>query len=119
MNRMIKYQNPVSTLVNEVFDNFWSPFGNFKGSYVQESIDRDDQGYTVRLALAGVPHNELNVEYQDGILKVLRGENYLRSYRLPEAVDVDNISAETKDGILSIRVPAKAPPIIKIEVKKG
>lgn len=122
MNRLVKYENPVSA-----FMKLWDPFGSFMtgpgyqhpSGYLQESISKDADGYTIQLVVPGIPKDDLVVEFKGDILQINRKEEYLRSYRLPQDADSGSISAELSNGILSLRVPIKKAPVIKIEVKQG
>jgi HSP20 family protein len=45
---------------------------------------------------------------------------FSRSFSLPENIDAKGIRAETKDGVLRVRIPktqAEAPQAVSIEVK--
>lgn len=43
--------------------------------------------------------------------------NYERTFRLGEGVDVDNLAATLKDGVLTLRIPKAEPERRKIAVK--
>jgi HSP20 family protein len=95
-------------------------------------ISETDQEYLIRAALPAVKKEDVEVTYEDGTL-TLSGErrkeegetgekfhrvesfygNFSRSFELPDAIDADAISAEVKDGVLTVHVPKT-----KVEVKK-
>jgi HSP20 family protein len=98
------------------------------------SVDVSETGqeYLIRAALPAVKKEDVKVTYEDGMLtlsgerrqkeeqkdvKYHRVENYYgkfsRSFALPDAIDADAISAESKDGVLTIHVPKS-----KSEAKK-
>lgn len=123
MNRLVKYENPVSTFVklweNSPFGwNPWNP-GVQHSSYLQENISKTADGYTIQLLVPGIPKEDLNVEFQGDTLRIDRKGDYLRSYRLPQDANSEGISAELRDGILTLQVPLNKPPAVKIEVRQG
>jgi HSP20 family protein len=102
-------------------------------------IEKKD-AYLVALELPGVEPSAVDVSFEQSFLTV-RGEKtheldavndadvrvhagervsgkFLRSIRMPESVDADNISAETRNGVLYLTVP-KAPTARarKIQIK--
>jgi len=96
------------------------PFNSWqKENYSQrEFVNYDSQnGYTVELVVPGISKEQLNVELRGDILQISRETTPLRSYKLPKEVDPEKISAELQNGILTLKVPIRATPVIKIEVK--
>jgi HSP20 family protein len=102
-------------------------------------ISETDEEYLLRAALPAVKKEDVQITVQDGML-VLSGErqqmqeqknekfhkvesfygSFERSFTLPEAVDEAKISAESKDGVLTIHVPKtqaenKKPTTIKVQ----
>jgi len=86
-------------------------------------IHESEQEYRVRVDLPGVQKDDLSVEVEKGNL-VLRAQReatedsltpirverrqsvtYVRSFSLGDDVDADNISAELKDGVLTVSLP--------------
>jgi len=85
-------------------------------------IDADDQ-YVLEVDLPGVDPKGVEVELEQGLL-LIKGEKeashgdeatytlrerragkFERSFRVPEAVDADGITAKFDKGVLEIRVP--------------
>jgi HSP20 family protein len=116
--------------MNEYPDIGWSP---------SVDISETEKEYLIRATLPAVKKEDLNVTYDDGLL-TLSGErrkaddqvgekfhrvesfygNFLRSFELPDAIEVEAISAEAKDGVLTVRVPktkAEAKKLAAIKVQ--
>jgi HSP20 family protein len=97
--------------------------------------------YEINVELPGVSSDDVTVELHDNVLAV-KGEkrfereetgktyyfserrfgSFHRSFRLPEDVDPEKVSADFKDGVLAIKIAkrqagAQAPR--KIQVRKG
>jgi HSP20 family protein len=88
-----------------------------------DMFDKDDK-VVIKAELPGLERKDINVEVNNGVL-TLRGdrkfnnevkeENYyrremsygkfIRSFTLPAEVDADKISAEFKNGLLTVEVP--------------
>lgn len=123
----------------KMFNYFPNSFGRpllETGEYFDwaPSVDVSETGqeYLIRAALPAVKKEDVKVTYEDGMLtlsgerrqkeeqkdvKYHRLENYYgkfsRSFALPDAIDADAISAESKDGVLAIHLPKS-----KSEAKK-
>ena len=102
------------------------PYGNT--AYPKVNVYEYDDKVGIVAEIPGLDKKQLNVEVEDGILtisgdkhsafesegaKVLRKElkesSFKRQFELGELLDGDNISANFKDGILSISVPKTEP----------
>ena len=87
--------------------------------------------------IPGLDKKDLNIEVEEGVLtvsgdkshgfdegkaKVLRRElkhsSFKRQFTLGEMLDGDNISANFKDGILSIEIPKIEPALPKKNIVK-
>lgn len=102
-----------------------------KHSEPQVDISETETQYVVSLAAPGLAKKDLNVEVLDDGLSVsyekkeednsiFIKKSFSRKWQLPEGVDPDSVSAEFKNGILTVAVnkPAIAEPshrIIKIK----
>jgi HSP20 family protein len=103
-------------------------------------IAEDDTAFHIKADLPDVNKEDVKVSFDQGMLtisgerKFERVENdkkkyhriersyghYSRSFRLPETVAVDQLTAEFKDGVLSINLPKREdqkPRQIEIKVK--
>ena len=99
------------------------------------------EAYDVTMELPGVKADDIHVSVQDGSLTIKgekrfereeKGRTYFfsereygafqRSFRLPAHTEPDAITANFKDGVLTVKVPKAGPPpdrSKKIEVKAG
>ncbi|MEE4360061.1 MAG: Hsp20/alpha crystallin family protein [Pseudomonadales bacterium] len=101
-------------------------------------IREDDAAYVIEIELAAVDPKAVSIELKDGVLSV-RGERarpefdegvrrhrserrfgrFARAFQLPEDADPESIQAESRFGVLTIRVHKRAetqPRSIDIEV---
>jgi HSP20 family protein len=102
-------------------------------------VFEDGDGVTLKVELPEVDASEVDLHVEDNTL-TLRGERkfeqntttengyqrleraygaFQRSFALPPTIDAEHISAESKDGILRIRLPKRAetkPRQIKVQV---
>lgn len=117
---------------DNLFDDFWRPLRAGRGGPVASGafapaldVTETDNEYRVRADLPGVKKDDLDISIQDGVLtinaetryedekkgngRVIRQERrygkFVRSMRLGDAVDVDKVKAEYKDGVLSLVLP--------------
>ncbi len=116
---LIRYNRPVSgprrSPTAQAVGSAWSP---------AVDISTADSEYILRLDVPGVDGSDVEVKLEDHVLSVsgdrkaagngaeegfsLRERRFgvfSRSFRLPEAVDPDNITARYDKGVLEIRVP--------------
>lgn len=107
----------------------WSPTAD---------ISETDREYIVRAELPGVARKDVKVTVEDGVL-TLSGErqyqkedkserfhrierfqgSFARSFSLPDCADAAAISAESKDGTLTVHIPkteAAKPKAIDVKV---
>lgn len=113
----------------------------FKNDFIPTVNTREGEfAYHVDVDLPGVKKEDINIQVEDDKL-IISGErrhkeeikeedyykvessfgSFSRSFTLPEEVDVENIHAETKDGVLEVVLPKlenhKVDKVKKIEVK--
>jgi len=99
----------------------------------------NEESYILRADLPGVDPEQVDIEVEAGVLRItgerdnVREEGdqnfqryerhsgkFSRRFTLPDAVDVDKISAKTVNGVLEIIIPKQpklAPKKIKIKTK--
>ena len=110
----------------------------FQGTaYPKVNVYEYDTKIGVIAEIPGLDKKDLNVEVEEGVLtvsgekshgfdegkaKVLRRElkhsSFKRQFTLGEQLDGDNISANFKDGILSIEIPKVEPALPKKNIVK-
>ncbi len=128
----------------DIFERF---FGGFALPELKAEVDFDpkfdiketEEGFEVLADVPGLKPEEIEVTLQDGVLTI-QGEKksereekqekyhlversygrFYRSFRLPEDIDCEKLSATQKDGVLKITLPRgpEAKPK-EIEVKAG
>lgn len=108
----------------------WSPVAD---------ISETDQEYLIKAELPEVKKEDVKITLDNGVITIagerrqeqeqkeaneIRVESFYgtfsRSFALPENIDARAIQAETKDGVLKVRIPKtkiEAPRKIAIEVK--
>ena len=98
----------------------------------------DDKAYHIEVDLPGVKKEDISVDISEGVLTIsgermfkqeIKDKDYYkiessfgkseRSFRLPEDIDVENIKAESKDGVLEVELPKvkKEDKKKRIEIK--
>ena len=107
---------PMSTL-SDWSDLKWTPSANF--------FEKDGK-YIIQAEIPGVDKNDVSVSVEDGLIiitgkkemvKEEKEANYYvkessygqfsRAFRVPSEVDEDNVSAEFKNGVLTVELPKK------------
>jgi len=104
---------PINSLFNRYF---MSDF--FESSYKTYTKEKDDS-FIIEVALPGMKKEDIKINTKDRVLTIsaeqdsessARQVSYNQSFRLPETLDTENISATYEQGILSIKLPKKAKP---------
>jgi len=129
-----------------LWPSFYEPFrhlGTRMAEWLSPASDAkgSDGAYTITMELPGVAEKDIDISVHDGVVTV-RGEktaereekgdtwffaerqygSFSRTFRLPSDADGDNISADLKDGVLTLAVPKaapRAPEAKKIQISKG
>ena len=121
---LIKRQNPVFTsLIDDLLLNQdWNQNSNIPAANIIEADDHFD----IQLAVPGKKKNDFKIELEEGILtissKIERNSteednsftrkefgysSFKRLFNIPETVSTDRISANYKEGILTVSLPKK------------
>lgn len=119
---------------DNLFDDFWRPSNARRSSGIVNGafapavdVTETEREYRVRADLPGVKKEDLNISIQEGILtinaetryekqdedqdngRVIRQERrygkFVRSMRLGDVVDVDQVKAQYQDGVLNLVLP--------------
>lgn len=129
--KLIRYaypQSQASSAFNRLFDlgapaieRFGSIFDDFLGSEVglqKPAVDlyEDDHNYYARFELPGVSKDTVDLELENSVLTIrsqketkteeeVTSISFERSISVPDGVELDKVSAEMKDGILTVTMP--------------
>jgi len=120
-------KNPygLDTFFNDFFEGETFPQKRMKGgSLPAANIRETDTSFHIELAARGMKKDDFKIELSEDLLSIRtekksqseetegkytkREFNYtsfVRSFRLPEEVDVEKIVAEYEDGVLSLEIP--------------
>lgn len=130
-------------LFDRVFDNALASFGrgfsDFSGFSPSLDVRETDKAYEIIVELPGLDEKEIDVSVEDDVLTIKgekkvenedKGDKYhvversygsfSRSLRLPADVEVENLKANYKKGILTLDLPKSEKAqkqVKKIEVK--
>lgn len=125
--------------MNKVFDETFSQTANANYGEWLPPVDiyETDEEITILAELAGMKESDMDLEVTEGVL-TLKGnkpypidkesDNYFRlersygkfsrSFAIPTTVDLNNIKANLKDGLLKVTLVKKSevqPRVIKVE----
>lgn len=111
-------------LFEDTFDNAFNDLFQIPTGWGIESKKNEDGSLAVSIDVPGIKESDLSIEIDKNIL-IVRGERKTatstyklnKSISIPEGYDTDQITAELKDGVLSINIIGKPLPPAK-EVKK-
>lgn len=136
----VGYQPLVRSPFNAISD--WTPqaaFGASNRSTIGVDAFYDDDNFVVNASVPGVEPDQVNVTFDDGILKIeaRREANhsekrsdyviqergwglFYRSLRLPDGIDIDGAQATVENGVLTVTIPrSETSRAKKLEVKSG
>jgi len=127
--------------INSFLDNFMGRKTEIGRTDFEPFVNtrEGEHAYHVELDLPGMKKEDINVDIKDNIITIsgerktkeeLKEEDYYkiessygkfeRSFSLPENVDIENIHAESEDGVLEVIIPKlekKTDKPKKIEIK--
>ena len=115
----------------DLFDDLLAPEFYLRGRSISPqvslpkiNIKEGDNAYVLEVAAPGIAKEDFNIQLEDGLLTVssqkkeekeeenkkyykreFSHQTFKRSFRLPENVDAENITANYVDGVLSVQVP--------------
>lgn len=131
------FWNPIRSLqsyprtVSPLFDEMFRPsrsepeVSGISRSHPKTDVYETSEGFVIRMEAPGLQKGDIQIKYEDGRLTItgrmpsiqkegvryhiketLSGE-FTRSFNLPDTVSSDNISAEVKDGVLTVKIPKR------------
>lgn len=136
----------MSMLISNPFKELEGFFDHFKHMQSAKGISdwaprvditENKDAYAIRAELPGVAKQDVNVTLDNGVLTI-KGEKhfekevnegkthrvecsygqFVRSFSLPDTVDIDRVEASFKDGVLSLSIPKAAEAkTTRIEIK--
>lgn len=127
---MLTRWDPFSEM-NRLHNELFGPSSAAKVRDFQPAVDirEDDDAFRVFAELAGLKADDVDIDIEKNVL-TLSGEKkfsseseqkglrrversygrFARSFALPDTVDADSISAEMRDGILTLTLPKRPAP---------
>ncbi len=134
MMPMMRTNNWIPTVFNDLFDNDFMPRANYTAPAI--NVRESEKGYTVELAAPGMKKEDFNVHINDEgnlIIKMeqkqekkeedkntryLRREfnysKYEQTLILPDDVVKDQISARVEHGVLTVELPKQVEEKVKV-----
>ena len=120
-------------LMHKQFPNFQEEVGvSFnKGSYPKVNVYEYDDKIGIIAEIPGLDKKNVSVEVEDNVLTIsgdkhgfeddgakcitreLKHSSFKRSFNLGDHLDGDDVSANFKDGMLSVSIPKKEPTLPK------
>ena len=117
--------NDMDKMISNVFENDWNfPVRSKTNWSPPVDVKETDDSFTLTTDIPGLTKKEVNVNVSDGIVSISgerkfenekESDNYhyrerqygsfLRTFNLPETVNEEKITANFKNGILSIELP--------------
>ena len=113
-------------LGGDVFQGFDNWSGGLRGFAPTFEVRETKDAYVFKADLPGLAEKDVEIQMTGNVLTVSgerkqetvqEGERYFalergygqfsRSFSLPEGTDAENVTAEMKDGVLTLRVPKK------------
>lgn len=129
---LIKRSNLFEDFVNDFF-GYNKPM-RVPSIYARESdlgavnVKENEKNYSMDVFVPGFQKQDINIELENDIIKISanieeKNEDYnrkefsrksfVRSFTIPEDADMENVSADLKDGILNITINKKSEQDIK------
>ncbi|MCK9204264.1 MAG: Hsp20/alpha crystallin family protein [Bacteroidales bacterium] len=125
---LVKWQhrNPLSDMVNNLFDNDLGDFFGKRFSDPAANILENTDSFELDIAAPGMKKDDFRINLDNNILTISsemedekreEGKNYSRkefyygsfsrSFTLPKIIDLEKIKADYENGILKITLPKK------------
>ena len=145
MSNLTKFNssNPLESILKNFYDFGIKSFSTPDFAFLDETsnVYETDQEYVIEYSKAGIPQDKWNIEVKDSYL-LIEAENsseqeeeeedkkyykytsnYMKinnKFKIPNNVDIQNIAASYKDGLVKIQLPKKEiteESSTKIEIK--
>jgi len=135
---LVVSQDRFNRIFNDTLSRFFEDDSSTRTWSPAVDIYETDQNVVLKAELPGVDPKDVEARVEDGTL-YLKGQrkfqnevkedhyhriersygSFVRSFALPRSVDADEVSAEYKDGVLTLTLPKREeakPKTIKIQV---
>ncbi len=128
------------SFVDEFFNtDFWPSFLDVNTRYTVPAVNilEEDNEYRIEVIAPGIDKKDVKINLEDDVLTIsseMKQENeekdkhymrrefnytaFSRSFVVPEEVDAEKISAEHKNGILTLHLPKKEEVVKKTQKRE-
>ncbi len=128
------------SFVDEFFNtDFWPSFLDVNTRYTVPAVNimEEDNEYRIEVSAPGIDKKDVKINLEDDVLTISserkeeneeKNKNYVRrefnytafsrSFVVPEEVEADKISAEHKNGILTLHLPKKEEVVKKTQKRE-
>lgn len=113
------YSTSFSRMVDDIFS---LPYAKLDASYAYDSIKSDKESTKITVVVPGSSKDDLELNVNDSYLTLsskFEDRKINRSWKLSDYADTKCISAECKNGLLTITIPLKnkSDKLKKIDIK--
>ena len=113
-----------------MFDEVWTDFHSAKPSGPSLQVHAFDNAWRLEIALAGIDPRDVNVEVAGNVVTIRAQRHseyendqpirYQQSFRVPQFLDINRITASHRHGLLVLTVPLKEsvkPRRVDVEIE--
>ena len=131
------FERDINKFVEDFFGANFQPNTQKNNWHPAADVHETENAYTLLLDLPGLAKKDIQISYKDKVLNIsgeraqesqVEGATYFRtervagsfhrSFRLPKPIQVENIVANFKNGVLSIEIPkSEEVQPVQIEIK--
>jgi HSP20 family protein len=122
--KLVRYETPHTTLFSnfnrffdEAFQNLWQePVAHTHLYNPAVDVYEDEDHLYLKAELPGFTKEQIDLQIEKSVLTIKAERkasdeeaevSYSRSFTLDDSIDTDNISAELKNGVLTLTLPRK------------